>query len=62
MSVSDWIAAVALLLVIEGLLPFAAPAAWRDGISRIAALRDGQVRFIGAVSMFAGLVLLLLFK
>jgi uncharacterized protein YjeT (DUF2065 family) len=59
MTASDWIAAVALLLVIEGLLPFAAPAVWRDGVSRVAALRDGQVRFIGAASMFAGILLLL---
>jgi uncharacterized protein YjeT (DUF2065 family) len=44
----DWLAAVGLLLVIEGALPFAAPAAWREGFRRILELRDGQLRFIGA--------------
>ncbi len=62
MTGSDWIAALGLLLVIEGVLPFAAPAAWRDGVSRIATLRDGQLRFIGAASMLAGILLLLSFK
>ncbi len=62
MTAWDWSAAVGLLLVIEGVLPFAAPAAWRDGVSRIAALRDGQLRFIGAASMLAGILLLLSFK
>ena len=62
MTVSDWIVSAGLLLVIEGMLPFAAPAAWRDGVSRIAALRDGQLRFIGAASMLAGILLLLSFK
>ncbi len=62
MTAWDWSAAVGLLLVIEGVLPFAAPAAWRDGVNRIAALRDGQLRFIGAASMLAGILLLLSFK
>lgn len=62
MTASDWMVAIGLLLVIEGLLPFAAPAVWREGVSRIASLRDGQLRFIGAASMFAGVLLLLSFK
>ena len=45
---SDWLAAVGLLLVIEGVLPFAAPAVWRDGFRRMLELSDGQLRFIGA--------------
>ncbi|QLQ02754.1 MAG: DUF2065 domain-containing protein [Thiobacillus sp.] len=54
MTGSDWLAALGLLLVIEGILPFAAPAAWRDGFRRMQALRDGQLRFIGAASMLGG--------
>jgi uncharacterized protein len=52
------LAAVALMLVIEGLLPFLLPAAWRDTFRRLIELSDGQLRFIGMASMLAGLVLL----
>ncbi len=52
------LAAVALMLVIEGLLPFLLPAAWRDTFRRLIELSDGQLRFIGLASMLAGLVLL----
>lgn len=58
MSGTDWLAALGLLLVIEGILPFAAPALWREGFSRMLALRDGQLRFVGAVSMAGGVFLL----
>ncbi|MCW5604491.1 MAG: DUF2065 domain-containing protein [Burkholderiales bacterium] len=52
------LAAVALMLVIEGLLPFLLPAAWRDTFRRLIELSDGQLRFIGLASMLAGLALL----
>ena len=60
MTGSDWLAAIGLLLVIEGILPFAAPAAWRDGFRRILELGDGQLRFIGAASMLGGVFLLMM--
>lgn len=50
--------AVALMLVIEGLLPFLLPAAWRDTFRRLIEMSDGQLRFIGLASMLGGLVLL----
>ena len=53
--------AVALLLVIEGLLPFLSPSTWRQVFERATRLSDGQLRFIGLSSMIAGLVTLLLF-
>lgn len=56
----DWLTAVGLLLVIEGLLPFAAPAVWRDSFRRILEFSDGQLRFIGAASMLGGVFLLLM--
>ena len=56
----DWLAAVGLLLVIEGILPFAAPALWREGFGRLLELRDGQLRFIGAASIVGGVFLLLM--
>ena len=59
MTASDWLAAIGLLLVIEGILPFAAPALWREGFRRMLALGEGQLRFIGATSMLGGLFLLM---
>ena len=60
MTGSDWLAAIGLLLVIEGILPFAAPAVWRDGFRRMLELRDGQMRFIGAASIVGGVFLLMM--
>jgi len=51
--------AFALMLVIEGLLPFLAPNVWRETFRRILQLSDGQIRFFGLTSMLAGLILLL---
>ena len=52
--------ALALLLVLEGLLPFMAPRLWRDAFRRLTELTDGQLRFIGMVSIGLGLVALYL--
>ncbi len=54
--------AVALMLVIEGLLPFVAPALWREAFRRVTELSDGQIRFIGLSSMMLGLLFLLLLR
>jgi uncharacterized protein YjeT (DUF2065 family) len=56
----DWLAAIGLLLVIEGILPFVAPSLWREGLGRVLELRDGQLRFIGAASIAGGVFLLLM--
>jgi len=50
--------AIALVLVIEGVLPFLAPSVWRETFRRILQLSDGQIRFFGLSSMLAGLLLL----
>jgi uncharacterized protein YjeT (DUF2065 family) len=52
--------AIALMLVIEGLLPFLAPRLWRETFQRLLQLADGQIRFFGLTSMIVGLLLLLL--
>jgi uncharacterized protein YjeT (DUF2065 family) len=52
--------AIALLLVIEGILPFLVPALWRETFRRLIELSDGQLRFIGLTAMLAGLLLLFL--
>ncbi|MCW5592081.1 MAG: DUF2065 domain-containing protein [Burkholderiales bacterium] len=50
--------AVALMLIIEGLLPFVVPGVWRETFRRLIEMSDGQIRFIGLTSMLAGLLLL----
>lgn len=54
-------AALALMLVIEGLLPFLSPKSWRSVFERATRMTDGQIRFLGLTSMIAGLAMLLLF-
>jgi uncharacterized protein YjeT (DUF2065 family) len=54
--------AFALMLVIEGLLPFLAPRVWREAFRRVTELTDGQIRFIGLSSMLVGVVLLTVFR
>lgn len=57
-SVHAWLTAIGLVLVIEGLMPFASPTAWRDTLQRIMRLRDGQIRFVGLAAILAGLLLI----
>jgi uncharacterized protein YjeT (DUF2065 family) len=54
--------AIALVLVLEGILPFLSPRGWRDTFRRLTEMSDGQIRFIGLTSMIAGLLLLFLSK
>ena len=54
--------ALALMLVIEGLLPFLAPKLWRETFQRLMQLSDGQIRFFGLTSMIGGLILLFIAK
>ena len=51
-------AALALILVLEGLLPFLSPGGWRRTFQRLLELQDGQLRFFGLCSIVLGLVLL----
>lgn len=48
------------MLVFEGLLPFIAPQAWRETFRRMIELKDGQLRFVGLISIVGGLLLMLL--
>ncbi len=62
MNWNDLLAAIALYLVIEGLLPFASPAGWRQGLLLISQMRDSQLRLVGLASIAAGLALLWLVR
>ena len=50
----DLAAALGLMLVIEGILPFASPGGIRRVLARLAALDDVALRIAGAASMVAG--------
>ena len=52
--------ALGLMLIFEGLLPFIAPQAWRETFKRMITLKDGQLRFMGLISIVAGTLLMLL--
>lgn len=56
------LAACALMLVFEGLLPFFSPTLWRSVFQRALELSDGQIRFAGLASMLIGLLLLVLLR
>ncbi|HEY5896213.1 MAG TPA: DUF2065 domain-containing protein [Burkholderiales bacterium] len=51
--------AFALMLVLEGVLPFVAPGLWRETFRRMTQMSDGQIRFIGLSAIIVGLLLLL---
>lgn len=54
--------AFALMLIFEGILPFVAPASWRETFRRLIQFSDGQIRFVGLTSMLVGLVMLMIFQ
>ena len=58
MEWNDLLAAFALYLVLEGLLPFLSPRGWKQAIAQMTQLSDQQMRMFGLISMVAGLLLL----
>ncbi len=52
-SSSVWLA-LALVLVIEGLLPMVSPISWRKAFIQALKLSDGQIRFFGLCSFLLG--------
>ncbi|OGT10672.1 MAG: DUF2065 domain-containing protein [Gallionellales bacterium RIFCSPHIGHO2_02_FULL_57_16] len=57
-----WLLGLAMMLVIEGLLPFVMPELWRETFRRLVSLTDGQLRFVGIAAMLSGLLMLYLIK
>ena len=55
---TTFLLAFALMLILEGVLPFLAPKIWRETFRRITQLSDGQIRCVGLSSMIVGLLLL----
>jgi uncharacterized protein len=56
-----FLTAVALVLIIEGLLPFFSPQGWRKVFEQVLKMTDGQIRFYGLASLAIGLLMLLFF-
>lgn len=54
--------AVALLLIVEGILPFLNPAGLRRALLALAQLSDPQLRFAGLTSMLLGVLLLYILR
>jgi len=54
--------AFGLMLVIEGVLPLLLPQAWRETFKRMIEFKDGQLRFVGLLSIVGGVILILISK
>jgi uncharacterized protein YjeT (DUF2065 family) len=52
-----WWLALGLVLILEGLMPMAAPMKWRRLFEQLLQLQDGQIRFFGLFMVLAGLIL-----
>lgn len=50
--------ALGLMLVLEGLMPLLLPQSWREAFQRLMAFKDGQLRFVGLLSVLTGLLLI----
>jgi uncharacterized protein YjeT (DUF2065 family) len=56
--VKEVFTAIALVLVIEGILPFVGPGRYKQMVAQIVRLSDNQLRTFGLSTMIAGLLLL----
>ena len=59
---NSFLMALGQMLILEGLLPLLLPQAWRDTFKRMIELKNGQLRFVGLMSVIGGLLLFLLSK
>jgi uncharacterized protein YjeT (DUF2065 family) len=59
---SSLLTAFGLVLVLEGILPFLAPRLWRDAFRKVLELNDGQLRFMGLLSMLVGIGVVLIVR
>jgi len=56
------LAALAIVMILEGALPFVSPRLWRDTFSKLIELSDGQIRFVGLIAILVGVAGLLLVR
>lgn len=56
----NFLIAIALMLILEGMLPFLSPHTWREAFRKMIEINDSHIRFIGLTSMLIGVMLLLI--
>ncbi len=59
---TEILTAVALVLVLEGMLPFIGPGRYKQLVAQVVRLSDNQLRAFGLISMLAGLLLLFVIR
>ncbi len=59
---TEILTALALVLVIEGLLPFASPGRYRQMVAQIVGMSDNNIRAVGLVVIVIGLALLFIVR
>jgi len=55
-------AALAIVMILEGALPFVAPRLWRETFIKLVGLSDGQIRFVGLIAIVIGVLALLVLR
>jgi uncharacterized protein YjeT (DUF2065 family) len=55
---TDLFAALAIVCIIEGIMPFINPSAMKRLLARMASMEEREMRIAGLVSMLAGLAIL----
>ena len=58
MNWGDLLAALALVMVIEGIVPFVSPHALRSLLEKVAGIDDRTLRMTGLASMVCGVIML----
>lgn len=58
----DLLAALGLMLTLEGILPFLNPRGWRKTLWQLTQMQDGALRLIGLASMVVGVILLYIIR
>ncbi|MGB9092835.1 MAG: DUF2065 domain-containing protein [Gallionella sp.] len=53
-----WLLGLAMMLIVEGMIPFVSPGLWRETFRKLLTLKDGQLRFVGMTAMLSGIILL----
>ncbi|MCZ6565500.1 MAG: DUF2065 domain-containing protein [Gammaproteobacteria bacterium] len=59
---SDLLVVIALVLVLEGIIPFLAPEKFRQAMAQLSQLSGQALRIIGFVSMTLGIIFLYIIK
>lgn len=55
---NDLLAAIAIAMILEGLMPFLSPKSWKEAVTKVLSLADNKLRIVGLLVMLVGVVLL----